>query len=59
MTIESRYAEVEGYDVHYWEGGDGFPVLMMHGVGPGTSIMGNFEPAMGRWRNVIICSPPI
>ena len=46
MTIESRTTKVEGYDVHYWEGGSGFPVLMMHGVGPGTSIMGNFEPAM-------------
>lgn len=46
MTLESRRADIEGYDVHYWEGGSGFPVLMMHGVGPGTSIMGNFEPAM-------------
>lgn len=46
MTIESRRAQIEGYDVHYWEGGSGFPVLMLHGVGPGTSIMGNFEPAM-------------
>lgn len=46
MTLESRRTEIEGYDVHYWEGGNGFPVLMFHGVGPGTSIMGNFEPAM-------------
>jgi 2-hydroxymuconate-semialdehyde hydrolase len=46
MTIESRHTDIEGYDVHYWEGGSGFPVLMLHGVGPGTSIMGNFEPAM-------------
>ncbi|MGB0631007.1 MAG: alpha/beta fold hydrolase [Alphaproteobacteria bacterium] len=46
MTIESRHTDFNGYDVHYWEGGSGFPVLMLHGVGPGTSIMGNFEPAM-------------
>ena len=46
MTLESRHTDIEGYDVHYWEGGSGFSVLMMHGVGPGTSIMGNFEPAM-------------
>ena len=46
MTIKSCTAKFEGYDVHYWEGGSGFPVLMMHGVGPGTSIMGNFEPAI-------------
>ncbi len=46
MTLESRRTDIEGHDVHYWEGGSGFPVLMLHGVGPGTSIMGNFEPAM-------------
>ena len=46
MTLESRHTKIEGYDVHYWEGGNGFSVLMLHGVGPGTSIMGNFEPAM-------------
>lgn len=44
--LESRRADIEGYDVHYWEAGAGFPVLMLHGVGPGTSIMGNFEPAL-------------
>lgn len=44
--LESRFADVESYRVHCWEGGDGFPVLMLHGVGPGTSIMGNFEPAL-------------
>lgn len=44
--LESRYTNVENLQVHYWEGGSGFPVLMLHGVGPGTSIMGNFEPAM-------------
>ena len=46
MMLEGRHTEIEGYDVHYWEGGNGFPVLFFHGVGPGTSIMGNFEPAM-------------
>ena len=46
MTLESKIMPVEGYNVHCWEGGNGFPVLMLHGVGPGTSIMGNFEPVM-------------
>ena len=46
MTLESRSIEVEGVRAHYGEGGDGFPVLMLHGVGPGTSIVGNFEPAL-------------
>ena len=44
--LESRKAEIVGHQVHYWEGGEGFPVLMLHGVGPGTSIMGNFGPVL-------------
>jgi 2-hydroxymuconate-semialdehyde hydrolase len=44
--MESKHTEVEGHKVHYWEGGKGFPILMMHGVGPGTSIVGNFGPAL-------------
>ena len=47
MLIEGRRSDVQGYEFHYWEGGNGFPVLMLHGVGPGTSIMGNFEPTIG------------
>ena len=44
--LESKYTEVEGIRVHYWEGGAGFPVLMLHGVGPGTSIQGNYGPVL-------------
>ena len=44
--MQSKHAVVEGHKVHYWEGGDGFPILMLHGVGPGTSIMGNFGPVL-------------
>lgn len=32
--------------VETWEGGSGFPILMIHGVGPGTSIQGNFAPVL-------------
>lgn len=44
--LEEKFTEIEGHRVHYWEGGSGFPILMMHGVGPGTSIVGNFEPVL-------------
>ena len=57
MTIESRHTEIEGYDVNYWEGGSGFPVLMMHGVGPGTSIMAISNPPWRRSPNATTCSP--
>lgn len=44
--LESRFAEIEGYQVHYWAGGEGFPLLLLHGVGPGTSIVGNYGPVL-------------
>jgi 2-hydroxymuconate-semialdehyde hydrolase len=44
--LESTFAEIEGYKVHLWEGGSGFPVLILHGVGPGTSIVGNYGPVL-------------
>lgn len=36
----------EGINVHYWEGGSGFPILLLHGSGPGASTIGN-------WRKVL------
>lgn len=44
--LESRFAEIEGCQVHYWAGGEGFPLLLLHGVGPGTSIVGNYGPVL-------------
>jgi 2-hydroxymuconate-semialdehyde hydrolase len=29
--------------VHFVEGGQGFPVLLLHGTGPGVSVIGNFR----------------
>ena len=46
MTINELDLEFEGMNVHCREGGSGFPVVMMHGSGPGASTMGN-------WRNVL------
>ena len=44
--MEAKSVEIEGYGARYWEAGTGFPVFMIHGVGPGTSVVGNFGPAM-------------
>lgn len=44
--LESKRARIAGYDVHYWMGGEGFPILMLHGVGPGTSIIANYQPVL-------------
>lgn len=56
--LEEKYTEIEGYRVHYWEGGEGYPVLMLHGVGPGTSVVGNFGPVlepMAERYHIIAC----
>jgi 2-hydroxymuconate-semialdehyde hydrolase len=33
----------EGVPVHYLEGGSGFPLLLIHGSGPGASTIGNWR----------------
>ena len=42
MHFEETSINVSGYDAHVWHGGKGYPILMMHGAGPGTSSAGNF-----------------
>jgi 2-hydroxymuconate-semialdehyde hydrolase len=43
-----------GIPVHYLEGGQGFPILMIHGSGPGASTIGNWrlvlEPLASAYR---------
>lgn len=55
MTFESYSIDVGGYDAHVWAGGKGsYPLLLMHGAGPGTSAAGNFAkvraPLAERYR---------
>lgn len=44
--LDSKHATIAGHDVHFWAGGNGFPILMLHGVGPGTSIVANYQPVL-------------
>lgn len=46
QTMDSKFATLVDHKVHFWEGGSGLPVLMLHGVGPGTSIVGNYGPVL-------------
>lgn len=46
MNLQERDLEYRGLRVHLWEGGSGFPILLLHGSGPGASTLGN-------WRAVL------
>lgn len=46
MTLAARGFDHQGIPVRYWTGGEGFPVLLIHGSGPGASTKGN-------WRTVL------
>ncbi len=56
MTIEFKVRDIPvGPTIaHVWHGGDGFPILLMHGAGPGTSAVANFgkvrEPLAARYH---------
>ena len=56
MELAERDISVEGHRVHLWEGGAGFPILMLHGSGPGAGTVGNWrlvlEPLAARYRIV-------
>jgi 2-hydroxymuconate-semialdehyde hydrolase len=43
MALHERDTSFEGIPVHYWEGGRGLPLLLIHGSGPGASTLGNWR----------------
>jgi 2-hydroxymuconate-semialdehyde hydrolase len=43
MSAQEREFDFEGIRVRYLEGGRGFPILMIHGSGPGASTLGNWR----------------
>ena len=54
MDYQARDIAVGPTTAHLWEGGQGFPLLLMHGVGPGTTAAANFgrvrDRLAGRYR---------
>jgi 2-hydroxymuconate-semialdehyde hydrolase len=46
MTLEKKEASIDGIPFSYLQGGRGFPVLMIHGSGPGASTVGNWAKVL-------------
>jgi pimeloyl-ACP methyl ester carboxylesterase len=42
-VLESKFLTVEGVRLHYQELGHGYPVICIHGAGPGASAESNFK----------------
>ena len=56
MAIREFDIDVDGIEVRCYEGGKGYPILMLHGSGPGASSLGNFArtmPALARRYRIL------
>jgi len=61
MSLNAFDLEVDGVTARCWEGGDGFPLILLHGSGPGAASTGTwrflFEPLMEHFH--IYCTDMI
>jgi pimeloyl-ACP methyl ester carboxylesterase len=48
MPLQEYEIQFESITVHYWQGGQGFPLLMLHGSGPGASTLDNWRLVLDR-----------
>lgn len=46
MKLEERDIQFGDLRVHIWEGGTGFPIVIIHGSGPGASTLGNWNAVL-------------
>ncbi len=46
--ISSRYVELDGYRIHYFEGGAGPPIVLIHGLGSRAEDWANMMPQLVR-----------
>ncbi|MEQ9396559.1 alpha/beta fold hydrolase [Haliea sp.] len=61
MEIVDRSVEIEGLSVRYHEAGTGFPLIFIHGGGPGASGWSNFHrniPELAKTHRVIAVDLP-
>ena len=51
--LESHVAEVSGRETRYWVGGDGPPVILIHGLGGAATNWTELAPLLARHRRVL------
>lgn len=44
--ISSRYVNLDGYQIHYFEGGSGSPIVLIHGLGSRAEDWANLMPQL-------------
>jgi 4,5:9,10-diseco-3-hydroxy-5,9,17-trioxoandrosta-1(10),2-diene-4-oate hydrolase len=59
--LESKFVTVDGVRLHYQEIGSGYPLICMHGAGPGASAESNFKlnagPFSEKFRVILFDMP--
>lgn len=58
---ESHYVSVDGIRLHYHDIGEGQPMMLLHGGGPGADSWSNFNgnvPALGEGRRLLLVDMP-
>jgi 2-hydroxymuconate-semialdehyde hydrolase len=46
MAFDEKQGSIDGISFSYLKGGSGFPILMIHGSGPGASTVGNWAKVL-------------
>ncbi|HUY20131.1 MAG TPA: alpha/beta hydrolase [Candidatus Binataceae bacterium] len=58
---ESKFVQAGDVKIHYQEGGSGYPLICLHGGGPGASAWSNFKANYGelakRYRTILVDMP--
>jgi pimeloyl-ACP methyl ester carboxylesterase len=58
---ESKFIEAGGVKLHYHEGGSGYPLICLHGGGPGASswsnFKSNFDALKQHYRTILVDMP--
>ncbi len=51
LALQENYVDAGGLKTHYWEIGDGFPIIFVHGGGAGADGWGNWHHLMPLFAN--------